>query len=242
MLISSIIRRRSAQLDASHQRWVLLHGKKGGENTVLIAIVLNVWRFFCHFYSHFILFYKTQRTWVPIFASPQTECRQVWANGFSFTLTVSVCVNGLLFYLAKSINFNFFCIFKFTLQPSVRPKIKVQNQLVNAHVGETVELVCHCEAYPKPLVTWITPGGTPVIAASSMLSSTPYLNYTSSSSSSSASTSSATKYEIEEDYQGYRTTMKLKINAITTEDFGGWKCLSKNTLGEKEGLIRLYGK
>lgn len=111
----------------------------------------------------------------------------------------------------------------------------MQNQLVNAHLGESVELVCHCEAYPKPLVTWITPSGTPVIA--STLQSTP-LNTSSSSFSSSASS----KYEIEEDYQGYKTTMKLKISAISTEDFGGWKCLSKNTLGEKEGLIRLYGK
>ena len=50
------------------------------------------------------------------------------------------------------------------------------------------------------------------------------------------------KYEIEEEYQGYRTTMKLKINALSNEDFGSFKCLAKNTLGEKEGLIRLYGK
>ncbi|KAH9390931.1 hypothetical protein TYRP_006520 [Tyrophagus putrescentiae] len=123
------------------------------------------------------------------------------------------------------------------LHVNFRPKIKVQKQLVNAHLGDSVELVCHCEAYPKPLVTWITPSGTPVIA--STLQQSTSLNFSSSLSSSfSASTSS--KYEIEEDSQGYRTTMKLKISTISTEDFGGWKCLSKNTLGEKEGLIRLF--
>lgn len=36
--------------------------------------------------------------------------------------------------------------------------------------------------------------------------------------------------------------MKLKIKALSTEDLGTFKCMVKNIIGEKEGLIRLYGK
>lgn len=112
----------------------------------------------------------------------------------------------------------------------------MQNQLISARLGSSVELMCQCEAYPRPLVTWVTSVGVPVIAASSAALSNL------ANASQVTPTASSSKYEIEEEYQGYRTTMKLKINALANEDFGSFKCLAKNTLGEKEGLIRLYGK
>jgi hypothetical protein len=36
--------------------------------------------------------------------------------------------------------------------------------------------------------------------------------------------------------------MKLKISDLEEKDFGSYKCVAKNALGEKEGLVRLYGK
>lgn len=36
--------------------------------------------------------------------------------------------------------------------------------------------------------------------------------------------------------------MRLKINNIQEEDFGSYKCIAKNNLGEKEGLFRVYSK
>jgi hypothetical protein len=49
------------------------------------------------------------------------------------------------------------------------------------------------------------------------------------------------KYHIEEEHDNYKTKMKLKIMNLEKKDFGSYKCVAKNTLGEKEGLVRLYG-
>ncbi|CAG2110433.1 unnamed protein product, partial [Medioppia subpectinata] len=43
--------------------------------------------------------------------------------------------------------------------PPIRPKIKVQNQLVGAPVSTDVQLECRCEASPKPLTSWIRSDG-----------------------------------------------------------------------------------
>jgi len=49
------------------------------------------------------------------------------------------------------------------------------------------------------------------------------------------------KYHIQEEHDSYRTRMRLKITHLEEKDFGSYKCVAKNTLGEKEGLVRLYG-
>lgn len=36
--------------------------------------------------------------------------------------------------------------------------------------------------------------------------------------------------------------MKLTIRNLQKADFGNYKCISKNSLGETEGSIRVYGK
>lgn len=40
----------------------------------------------------------------------------------------------------------------------------------------------------------------------------------------------------------YRVKMRLKIKKVENKDYGAYKCVAKNTLGEKEGYIRLYSK
>lgn len=93
-----------------------------------------------------------------------------------------------------------------------------------------------CEAYPRPLVTWITPTEIGIVTNHS------------TSHRSSGSTNDLTenlivkKFEAKEDYHGYRVTMRLIIHYLTNDDFGSFKCIAKNILGEKEGLIRVYGK
>lgn len=151
-----------------------------------------------------------------------------------------IASNGVPPSLSKRILLHVNCEFcKRFLVPNfkfqVRPKIRVQNQLISAHVGESVELMCQCEAYPKPMVTWITPIGLPVMMATASVQTT-------NGTSAIETAVPANKYIVEEVYQSYRTTMKLKINSISADDFGSFKCLAKNTLGEKEGLIRLYGE
>jgi len=36
--------------------------------------------------------------------------------------------------------------------------------------------------------------------------------------------------------------MRLKIRNLTKNDFGMFKCVAKNSLGETDGNIKLYGK
>lgn len=40
----------------------------------------------------------------------------------------------------------------------------------------------------------------------------------------------------------YSTVMYLTVKDIHKIDLGGYKCVSKNSMGEAEGTIRLYGK
>lgn len=83
-------------------------------------------------------------------------------------------------------------------------------------IGSDVQLECRCEASPTPTTAWIRSDGQLL-------------------------TSSA-KYQMREEHDSYRTKMKLKIVALDEKDFGSYKCVAKNSLGEKEGLVRLYGK
>ncbi|CAH2085488.1 unnamed protein product [Euphydryas editha] len=47
------------------------------------------------------------------------------------------------------------------------------------------------------------------------------------------------KYEAFPVDSGYNKFMMLKIRNITKEDFGSYKCIAKNSLGETDGIIKL---
>nr|CAH7724138.1 unnamed protein product [Callosobruchus chinensis] len=49
------------------------------------------------------------------------------------------------------------------------------------------------------------------------------------------------KYATEMIENSYRTHMKLTVRDLQEADFGNYRCISKNSLGETEGSIRLYG-
>lgn len=49
------------------------------------------------------------------------------------------------------------------------------------------------------------------------------------------------KFE-QEDMLNYKTVMRLTINPVTKNDYGTYKCVSRNSLGETEGSIKLYRK
>uniref|UniRef100_A0A2H1WNC0 SFRICE_029230 n=1 Tax=Spodoptera frugiperda TaxID=7108 RepID=A0A2H1WNC0_SPOFR len=38
----------------------------------------------------------------------------------------------------------------------------------------------------------------------------------------------------------YRSVLKLAIRRVTSSDYGTYKCVSKNSLGDTEGTIKLY--
>lgn len=42
--------------------------------------------------------------------------------------------------------------------------------------------------------------------------------------------------------ENYKVVMRLTINPVTKNDYGTYKCVSRNSLGETEGSIKLYRK
>ena len=49
------------------------------------------------------------------------------------------------------------------------------------------------------------------------------------------------KYEAVTSDDSYRVYMRLKIRNVSPIDFGTYKCVAKNSLGETDGIIKLYG-
>lgn len=97
----------------------------------------------------------------------------------------------------------------------VSPMIWVPNQLVGAPAGTDVTIDCHTEAYPRAISYWVF--------NSVMLLPTK-------------------KYVTDISENSYRAHMKLTVRGLQMHDFGNYRCISKNSLGETEGSIRLYGK
>ncbi|XP_066258932.1 lachesin-like isoform X2 [Euwallacea similis] len=93
------------------------------------------------------------------------------------------------------------------------PMIWVPNQLVGAPAGTDVTLDCHTEAYPKAISYWVR--------ENVMLLPTK-------------------KYGAELTENSYMAHMKLTVRNLQATDFGNYRCISKNSLGETEGSIRLY--
>ncbi|XP_054083591.1 basement membrane-specific heparan sulfate proteoglycan core protein-like [Zeugodacus cucurbitae] len=93
------------------------------------------------------------------------------------------------------------------------PMIWIQNQLVGAATGQNITLECQSEAYPKSINYW-TKNETIIV---------PGDHFTS---------------EIIEN--GYRIIMRLTINDVNVVDFGSYRCVAKNSLGDTDGTIKLY--
>ncbi|XP_043261273.1 lachesin-like [Colletes gigas] len=94
------------------------------------------------------------------------------------------------------------------------PNISVPNQLVGARKGDQLTLECYSEAYSKSINYWIRDKDRIIHQGG--------------------------KYNpiILED--AYKVHMKLLINSVGPSDFGSYKCISKNSLGEAEGSIEVY--
>ncbi|XP_032679132.1 lachesin-like [Odontomachus brunneus] len=95
------------------------------------------------------------------------------------------------------------------------PMVQVPNQLVGAPTGTNVTLVCHVEASPKAINYWTRESGEMII-------------------SNSKYAMSETKTSV------YSVQMRLVIMNLQKQDLGGYKCISKNSIGDAEGNIRLY--
>lgn len=98
----------------------------------------------------------------------------------------------------------------------VSPMIWVPNQLVGAPSGTDVTIDCQTEAYPKSINYWSFRDSKTMLFPNK-------------------------KYVTLDTEKRYHIHMRLTIRDLSQTDFGNYKCISKNSLGETEGSIRLYG-
>ncbi|UYV72576.1 LSAMP [Cordylochernes scorpioides] len=97
------------------------------------------------------------------------------------------------------------------------PMIWIPDQLVGAALGSDVTLHCNLESHPKSVTFWSREGGVMLL--------------------------SNNKYDtLLVDPVLYKVKMRLRIKDLQPEDYGTYKCVAKNALGETEGSIRLYGR
>ncbi|CAK9813617.1 Ntm [Anthophora plagiata] len=94
------------------------------------------------------------------------------------------------------------------------PMISIQNQLVGAEEGQRMTLECNSEAFPKSINYW-TKENNEIIK-------------------------NEEKYRQSLTDNAYKVHMKLTILSVGMSDYGTYKCISKNSLGETDGSIKLY--
>ncbi|RLU24781.1 hypothetical protein DMN91_002871 [Ooceraea biroi] len=147
--------------------------------------------------------------------NPGSKTKQAIAEGE--TLTLSKVTRGEMgAYL---------CIASNGVPPSVskrmmlhvhfHPMIQVPNQLVGAPIGTNVTLVCHVEASPKAINYWTRQSDEMII-----------------------NNTRHAMFEVKTSV--YSVQMRLVIINLQKHDLGGYKCISKNSIGDAEGNIRLY--
>ncbi|XP_046645044.1 lachesin-like isoform X1 [Daphnia pulicaria] len=104
---------------------------------------------------------------------------------------------------------------RIVLNVQFAPVLWIPNQLEGTVVGQQVSLVCQIEAFPIPIVYWTTESGEIIIDNSRF----------------------SMKVSLENEY---KMTMTLTIRNLSAEFFGGYRCIVRNSLGETDGMIRLY--
>ncbi|XP_023159089.1 lachesin [Ceratitis capitata] len=154
--------------------------------------------------------------------------REIIARNGAHQKTKALAVEGEMLALTKVTRSEmgaYMCIASNGVPPSVSKRMKLQvhfhplvqvpNQLVGAPVLTDVTLVCNVEASPKAINYWQRENGEMIIAGD--------------------------RYVLtEKENNMYAIEMILHIKRLQTSDFGGYKCISKNSIGDTEGTIRLY--
>ncbi|XP_066902921.1 lachesin isoform X2 [Halyomorpha halys] len=137
------------------------------------------------------------------------------------------CIDGPSFNITKVNRLHmgaYLCIASNGVPPSVSkrislivhfpPMVWIPDQLVGVAEGQEITLECHSEAYPKSINYWTKDKGD-IIAHGA-------------------------KYEPVLVDNAYKVHMKLTIRAVSEQDYGSYKCVAKNSLGDTDGTIKVY--
>ncbi|OAD55980.1 Lachesin [Eufriesea mexicana] len=138
----------------------------------------------------------------------------------------------------------YLCIASNGVPPTViSPMISIQNQLVGAQEGQRMTLECNSEAFPESINYWtrenkeITKNGSAITILYLWQSKEKLKN---SEPSPCILLKSREKYNQSFTNNEYKVHMKLTILSVEMSDYGTYKCISKNALGETDGSIKLY--
>lgn len=97
----------------------------------------------------------------------------------------------------------------------VPPTIWSQNNLIYTSIGQKVTLECITESHPNSVNYWIRGKGDIVQGGS---------------------------YETIVLDNIFKVIMKLVVRPVKSTDFGVYKCVAKNSLGESEETIKIHRK
>ena len=95
--------------------------------------------------------------------------------------------------------------------------VHVPNQLIWSTVGSNLTMECFIEASPRSMNFWVKGAGELILSGS---------KYTLSDVRDSI----------------FAGRMALTIHSFQNSDVGTYRCVAKNSLGEVEGRIQVYGK
>ncbi|GBP27499.1 hypothetical protein EVAR_14320_1 [Eumeta japonica] len=96
----------------------------------------------------------------------------------------------------------------------VPPVITIRNQLVGAALESDLDLECEVEAYPQPVSYWSRETGEILRLGGGL--------------------------EPQKLEGTYRSVLRLPLRRVTRADYGAYRCVAKNSLGDTEGTIKLY--
>ncbi|XP_071540302.1 lachesin-like [Panulirus ornatus] len=119
---------------------------------------------------------------------------------------------------------SYLCIASNSIPPSISkrahlsvqfpPMTWVPQQLEGAYLGQDLTIECRTEAFPRSINYWTNTRGDMIVAGD--------------------------RYEPVVAETSYKVFMKLRIRRVERQDFGTFRCVAKNSLGETDGAIRIY--
>lgn len=145
----------------------------------------------------------------------------------------------------------YLCLLFSTLISTVPPSIVVRQETVYASFGQKIVLECISESHPNSFNYWLDPSGKKIIQGA--FSAFKWFCHSVSIPGLDGGTWTNFFFFLFFLFEGgiyesmtienvYRVIMKLVIRPKNAGDFGAYKCIANNTLGESEKIIHLHRK